>query len=65
MVPLERPPIASGGQQRDPSRLRRAVLVVAGVNFGIIGLAVHAAFEVWKVSEEERLAANALAGEVD
>jgi Co/Zn/Cd efflux system component len=29
----------------------------------IILLAVHAAYEVWKVSEEERLAARALAGE--
>lgn len=29
----------------------------------IIGLAVHAAWEVWEVSEEERLAARALAGE--
>ena len=29
----------------------------------IIGLAVHAAYEVWEVSEEERLAAKALAGE--
>lgn len=29
----------------------------------IIGLAVHAAWEVWEVSEEERLAAKALAGE--
>ncbi|MAS55963.1 cation transporter [Nocardioides sp.] len=29
----------------------------------IIGLAVHAALEVWEVSEEERLAAKALAGE--
>ena len=29
----------------------------------IIGLAVHAAFEVWDVSEEERLAAKALDGE--
>lgn len=30
---------------------------------GIILLAVHAAWEVWEVSEEERLAAKALAGE--
>lgn len=30
---------------------------------GIIGLALHAAHEVWEVSEEERLAAKALAGE--
>ncbi|MGY5766305.1 cation transporter [Brachybacterium sp. DNPG3] len=30
---------------------------------GIILLAVHAAHEVWEVSEEERLAAKALAGE--
>jgi Co/Zn/Cd efflux system component len=30
---------------------------------GIIGLALHAAYEVWEVSEEERLAAKALAGE--
>lgn len=30
---------------------------------GIILLAVHAAYEVWEVSEEERLAARALAGE--
>jgi Co/Zn/Cd efflux system component len=30
---------------------------------GIIGLALHAAYEVWEVSEEERLAARALAGE--
>jgi Co/Zn/Cd efflux system component len=29
----------------------------------IIALAVHAAWEVWEVSEEERLAAKALAGE--
>lgn len=29
----------------------------------IIGLALHAAYEVWEVSEEERLAAKALAGE--
>ncbi len=29
----------------------------------IIGLALHAAHEVWEVSEEERLAARALAGE--
>ncbi|SME95505.1 Cation efflux family protein [Kocuria indica] len=29
----------------------------------IILLALHAAYEVWKVSEEERLAAKALAGE--
>lgn len=29
----------------------------------IIGLALHAAHEVWEVSEEERLAAKALAGE--
>lgn len=29
----------------------------------IIGLALHAAYEVWSVSEEERLAARALAGE--
>lgn len=29
----------------------------------IIGLALHAASEVWEVSEEERLAAKALAGE--
>ena len=29
----------------------------------IIGLALHAAWEVWEVSEEERLAAKALAGE--
>ena len=29
----------------------------------IIGLALHAAWEVWEVSEEERLAARALAGE--
>lgn len=31
----------------------------------IIGLALHAAYEVWEVSEEERLAAKALSGEVD
>lgn len=30
---------------------------------GIIALALHAAWEVWEVSEEERLAAKALAGE--
>jgi Co/Zn/Cd efflux system component len=30
---------------------------------GIIALALHAAYEVWEVSEEERLAAKALAGE--
>lgn len=30
---------------------------------GIIALALHAAWEVWEVSEEERLAARALAGE--
>lgn len=30
---------------------------------GIILLALHAAYEVWEVSEEERLAAKALAGE--
>lgn len=30
---------------------------------GIIVLALHAAYEVWEVSEEERLAAKALAGE--
>ena len=30
---------------------------------GIIALALHAAHEVWEVSEEERLAARALAGE--
>jgi Co/Zn/Cd efflux system component len=30
---------------------------------GIIALAVHAAWEVWEISEEERLAAKALAGE--
>ncbi|CAN5193076.1 cation diffusion facilitator family transporter [soil metagenome] len=30
---------------------------------GIIGLALHSAYEVWEVSEEERLAAKALAGE--
>lgn len=29
----------------------------------IIGLALHAAYEVWEVSEEERLAARAIAGE--
>ena len=29
----------------------------------IIALALHAAHEVWEVSEEERLAAKALAGE--
>ena len=29
----------------------------------ILLLALHAAFEVWEVSEEERLAAKALAGE--
>lgn len=29
----------------------------------IIGLALHAAYEVWEVSEKERLAAKALAGE--
>lgn len=29
----------------------------------VIGLALHAAVEVWEVSEEERLAAKALAGE--
>lgn len=29
----------------------------------IIGLALHAAYEVWEVSEEERLVAKALAGE--
>ena len=29
----------------------------------IIGLALHAAYEVWEVSEEERLAAKAFAGE--
>jgi len=29
----------------------------------IIALALHAAYEVWQVSEEERLAAKALAGE--
>ncbi len=29
----------------------------------IIALALHAAYEVWEVSEEERLAAKALAGE--
>lgn len=29
----------------------------------IIGLALHAAYEVWELSEEERLAAKALAGE--
>lgn len=29
----------------------------------IIGLALHAAYEVWEVSEEERLAAKALAGD--
>lgn len=29
----------------------------------IIGLAAHSAFEVWEVSEQERLAARALAGE--
>ena len=29
----------------------------------IIALALHAAWEVWEVSEEERLAAKALAGE--
>ena len=33
------------------------------LGFFIIALAVHAAVEVWKVSEEERLAAKALAGE--
>ena len=31
----------------------------------IIGLALHAAHEVWEVSEEERLAAKALEGDVD
>lgn len=30
---------------------------------GIIALALHAAYEVWELSEEERLAAKALAGE--
>ena len=30
----------------------------------IIALALHAAYEVWEVSEEERLAAKALAGQV-
>ena len=30
---------------------------------GIIGLALHAAYEVWEVSEDERLAAKALRGE--
>ncbi|WP_426308849.1 hypothetical protein [Cellulosimicrobium sp. E-16] len=30
---------------------------------GIILLAFHSAYEVWEVSEEERLAAKALAGE--
>lgn len=30
---------------------------------GIIAIALHAAWEVWEVSEEERLAAKALAGE--
>jgi Co/Zn/Cd efflux system component len=30
---------------------------------GIILLALHAAHEVWEVSEDERLAATALAGE--
>jgi Co/Zn/Cd efflux system component len=29
----------------------------------IILLALHAAYEVWKITEEERLAAKALAGE--
>ncbi|HBO55223.1 MAG TPA: cobalt transporter, partial [Janibacter terrae] len=30
---------------------------------GIIAIALHAAWEVWEVSEQERLAAKALAGE--
>ena len=30
---------------------------------GIILLAVHSAYEVWEVSEDERLAAKAVAGE--
>jgi Co/Zn/Cd efflux system component len=53
-----------------------AIIVMAVVTFwtasgwpdlilgcGIIVLALHAAYEVWEVSEEERLAAKALAGE--
>ena len=53
-----------------------AIIVMAGLTLwtasgwpdlilgcAIIGLALHAAYEVWEVSEEERLAAKALAGE--
>ena len=36
---------------------------VLGLGCVIIRLALHAAWEVWEVSEEERLAAKALAGE--
>ncbi|GAA3612916.1 cation diffusion facilitator family transporter [Marihabitans asiaticum] len=35
------------------------------LGLGIMGIALHSAWEVWEVSEEERLASKALAGDVD
>ena len=90
MAPPDQAHVGQGsGGTFDPARLRRVVLVVAGlnlVNLSIIAMAVvtlwsrsgwpdlvlgcfiillalRAAREVWEVSEEERLAARALAGE--